>query len=96
MVIRLKWSTLDLRDITAYIKADNPSAAASFALTLIERTELLREFPEMGRVIPEHNDPALREIIQGNYRIIYRFSSRQSKVQIVRLWHGARGMPKLS
>jgi plasmid stabilization system protein ParE len=26
----------------------------------------------MGRIVPEKNDPTIRELIEGNFRIIYR------------------------
>lgn len=39
--------------------------------TIIKRAESLVKFPHIGRVVPEFCSEDLREIIEGNYRIIY-------------------------
>ncbi|TAN39184.1 MAG: type II toxin-antitoxin system RelE/ParE family toxin [Verrucomicrobia bacterium] len=39
-------------------------------------------------VIVEFNKVALREIILGNYRIVYRF--KKDVVEILAIYHGAR------
>ena len=62
---------------------------------LISRTELLAEFPEIGRTVPEFRRSDLREIIHGSYRIIYRLGTDQPIVEIVRFWHAARGFPQI-
>jgi len=53
----------DLRDIVRYISLDNPDAAIRFGRFLISRTRLLVKFPELGRMVPEFQDPLIREII---------------------------------
>jgi toxin ParE1/3/4 len=98
MAVHLTWSLLaenDLRDLVTYIRAANPLAAESFAASLIEQIELLADFPELGRMVPERNDPAIREMIYRRYRIIYRFPREKTKVEIIRLWHAARDTPDL-
>lgn len=99
MAVQLTWSPLaenDLQDLVAYIASANPEAARVFAISLIEQIELLGNFPEMGRTVPERNDPLIREIIFRQYRIIYRVASARAGVEIIRLWHAARGVPRLS
>ena len=57
MACKLIWSPEalnDLRDIVRYIAIDNPEKAGSFGIALIGKVELLANFPEMGRVVPEH------------------------------------------
>lgn len=51
----------------------------------IERVGL---FPESGRVVPEANDSALREVVYSNYRIVYRVTPEA--VEVVAVYHGAR------
>ena len=41
----------DLNEIVAYIAKDNPAAAEKFGIHLIERIELLKSFPRLGRVV---------------------------------------------
>lgn len=49
----------------------------------------------MGRVVPEFDEPTIREIVVRAYRVIYRVDHRDSRVDIARVWHGARGTPQL-
>jgi len=49
----------------------------------------------MGRIVPELDDPAVREIIHGSYRIIYEFYQNSDTIYVLRFWHAARGVPKV-
>jgi plasmid stabilization system protein ParE len=53
--------------------------------------QVLAEFPELGSVVREFGDPAWRQLSQPPYRIIYHLNREQQTVEIVRIWHGARG-----
>jgi len=57
--------------------------------------EHLTDFTESGRLVPEFNDPAIREIIRRPCRIIYRVKSPEGIVDIARACHVARGIPGL-
>jgi len=50
--------------------------------------ERLEQFPQSGRMVPERNDSAIREILLGNYRIVYRV--RGDVVELVTIHHGAK------
>ena len=54
----------------------------------------LRDFPELGRVVPEFAHPSIREIVVRSYRVIYRLDHAGRRVDIARFWHGARGNPE--
>jgi ABC-type methionine transport system ATPase subunit len=57
----------------------------------IHKTEYVRRlefFPESGESVQEYQRPDVREIVFGNYRIIYRFDGRQ--ITIITVYHGAR------
>lgn len=62
----------DLRDIVRYISLDSPERAVDLGQFLVSSTKRLADFPEMGRVVPEFDDPSLREIVVRSYRVIYR------------------------
>ena len=49
----------------------------------------------MGRVVPEFDDPCIREIIVRSYRVIYRLDHGDCRVDVARFWHGARGNPEI-
>ncbi len=85
----------DLREIVRYISFDNPVRAESFGSELIDRTRLLISFPEMGRVVPEFDEPDIREIIHKSYRIVYRVRPEKRMIEVSRFWHGARGTPNV-
>jgi plasmid stabilization system protein ParE len=83
----------DLRAISIFIARDNPAAALQLGDVIFQRMDSLRSFPELGRVVPERGEPNIREIVVGNYRVVYRFRREQKTVEILRVWHGARGEP---
>ena len=85
----------DLREIVRYISFDNSVRAESFGRELITKTRSLVSFPEMGRVVPEFDEPDIREIIHKSYRIVYRVQHEKRMIEVSRFWHGARGTPHL-
>lgn len=98
MALKLIWSPsarLDLKDIATFIAEDRPSAAERFVRSALEVVERLANFPKSGRIVPEIGDPAIREVIRKPCRIIYRVDSAKRTVQVVRVWHAARGTPDL-
>ena len=84
----------DLRDIVRYISLDSPERALSFGEFLISNTKRLGDFPDWGRAVPEFSNPDIREIIVRSYRVIYRVSRAEKRVDVIRFWHGARGTPE--
>ena len=85
----------DLEQIVRYIALDSPERAKNFGYALIDQALSLGPFPEMGRVTPEIDDPAVREIVHGAYRIIYELRREPSAIYVLRFWHAARGTPEL-
>ena len=78
----------DLRSIHEYISRDSHRYAERFVEKIIERVDQLVAFPKSGRIVPEFNIETIRELIEGNYRIIYKISTNQ--ISIVRVHHSAR------
>ena len=68
-------SVNDLRNIAEFIEKDSVKYASLTIQRLINVEHLLEENPRIGRKVPEtgHKD-RIREIIQGNYRIIYQIA----------------------
>jgi len=85
----------DLGDIVRYISLDSPERAMLFGQFLISSIKRLSDFPEMGRILPEFDDPSIREIVVRSYRIIYRVDHGEHRVDVARFWHGARGAPEI-
>ena len=78
----------DLQAITEFIAKDSPQYASLFAINVFNAVERLVDFPESGRIVPERNDPQLREIIFGNYRIVYRL--HRQTAELLTIHHAAR------
>ena len=98
MDFKIVWtlrSREDLRDITTFISKDNPPAALKLGDQIFARVDSLEQFPELGRVVPERNQPHIREIVVKPYRIVYRVHLKEKFLEILRVWHGARGEPEI-
>ena len=83
----------DLDSAAEYISRDSPRYAAAFTREVLKSVSSLRQFPRHGRIVPEFDDPSLRELIVQSYRLIYRI--RGNKITILGLIHGARDLPRL-
>jgi plasmid stabilization system protein ParE len=76
------------------IGGDNRAAAERMGLTIFDRTRMLAEFPQAGRVVPEERHPNVREIVVEPYRVIYELNANRLTVDVLRVWHAARGRPE--
>jgi toxin ParE1/3/4 len=99
MVYRTLWTdqaVADLREISKFIGRRNPQAAIRLGEAMFARVERLADFPFMGRMVPEVGRSNLREIIYGSYRIFYRVIERTMMIEVLRVWHAARGEPDIA
>lgn len=78
-------------EIAGYIAQDKPSAAEKWIDTIFKKVGTLSSTPEIGRVVPEIRNSQFRELIYGNYRIIYRIEENQISILTVR--HGMQILP---
>ena len=78
----------DLREIRAFIARDAPATASAFVRRLRQSVERLREFPRSGQIVPELGREDIRELLKGNYRIVYRVA--EDCVEILTVYHSAR------
>jgi toxin ParE1/3/4 len=62
----------NLLSIRRYIAADNPTAANRWVERLKERARSSLHSPFAGRKVPEFSRDDIRELIEGNYRIVYQ------------------------
>ena len=73
----------DLEDICAYIARDNLQAAEAWIDRLISKADKVSAHPRAGRVVPEIEDPDIREVFLKSYRIIYRVEPQRIVVLTV-------------
>ena len=92
--MRIIWAPLAVdraTEIAEYIAQDKPSAAEKWINTVFSKVEQLKSAPEIGRIVPEINNRQFRELIYGNYRIIYRIEKKQISILTIR--HGKQILP---
>lgn len=80
----------DLGAIFAYIAQDSEQYAWLTVREFVAATARLREFPEIGRVVPELNRPDVRELVWRSYRIVYQFAAAQHEARILTVFRGER------
>ena len=94
MAWRVRWSEPawdSLQRQATYIARDSPRYAAALIREAREAARSLRQFPNRGRVVPEEDNPGLRELIVfRSYRMLYQVLQPQREVHIVAFIHGAR------
>lgn len=78
----------DLVEIGKYIATDDRRVARLWVARLKERTAALALSPGMGRQVPELGRDDVRELIEGNYRIVYR--TTPAAVEILPIFEGHR------
>jgi plasmid stabilization system protein ParE len=85
--MRVTWSPLAIdraAEAAAYIAKDSPTAARRWVDELFKAAASLARLPERGRRVPELPRPDLRELLFGNYRIVYRIEPRRIAILTVR------------
>lgn len=91
MAVQIRWSpkaVRGLQEICNYIEQNSEYYAILFAKRVFNSIINLKEFPLSGRIVPEYNNPNLREKIFENYRIVYRI--KEDVLEIVAVCHGSR------
>lgn len=92
--MKIFWSPLAIErasEIAEYIAQDKPSAAENWIDTIFSKIDKLISSPEIGRIVPEIKNNQFRELIYGNYRIIYRIEKKQISILTIR--HGMQILP---
>lgn len=77
-----------LRDVTSYIERFSVPAAKRTRARILGRLRQLSEHPESGRIVPEYEVRAVRELIEGPYRVWYRLGN--DRIEVLAILHGAR------
>ena|SRR5438067_4902290 len=83
----------NLREICSYISRDNPTAAKAMGKGILEHVKILASFPFIGPPFPRNSAGPVREIVYRNYRIFYEVNEAAKSVEVLHVWHGARGEP---
>ena len=91
-MVVIKWtdqSLDDIQNIAAFISRDSRKYARIMVSRIMERTLILKSQPQAGRIVPELKKENVRELILGNYRIIYRIVTKK-QIDIMTVHHSSR------
>jgi|SRR6187401_315085 len=91
-MVTIEWTEIsiqDLKEIFDFIAADSIRYAAITTTKIYQKVQLVAHNPYVGRMVPEYNEKSIREVIEGNYRVIYRIKN-PNQVNILRVLHSAR------
>ena len=84
--MKLRWTaraSQDLKEIGHYIAEDNKIAARNWVERIRKQAQNICQTPFAGRVVSELGQEDIREIVFGNYRIVYRVSKEVLEVLTV-------------
>jgi toxin ParE1/3/4 len=91
-MVKLVWTEAineDLKEIFDYIAKDSVRYASITVNKIYNRAQDIIANPYIGRIVPEINIKFIREVISGNYRIVYKIIN-EFQVDILRVYHSAR------
>lgn len=95
-MVRIKWlksAKDDLKEIYDYISLDSKRYARFQIEKIQAKTQILKTHINIGKVVEEFGEEFVREIVEGNYRIIYKIVAA-NQVHILMVHHGARDLHK--
>ena len=83
----------DLEAIREFITRDSRRYADLVVERLVTAVDILGEFPQSGRMVPEHSRSDLRELVRPPYRIVYRLLG--DRIDILTVFRASRQIPDL-
>ncbi len=79
----------DLEDIAEYIAKNSVHYAQVTVEELFYATDILEKFPKSGLKVPEFSDESIRQLIRGNYKIVYKIVTIH-RIDILTVYNSAR------
>jgi toxin ParE1/3/4 len=90
--VALRFAESALADLESirdwYVEKDVPEVGERLIGEIVASIESLADHPDMGRIVPEFDQPFLRELIRPPFRIVYRRDPKH--VRVVRVWRSER------
>ena len=95
-MVRIIWTELavsELHEIYAYISHDSKIYAKRQIVSIKNKTKVLKSSKYIGKVVDEIGIPVIRELMEGNYRIIYKILN-EKEISILTIHHSSRNLAK--
>lgn len=80
---------IDLEEIESIIGEASPTIARAFINKIFDKIDLLVDYPLIGKQVREFENPKIRELLQGRYRIVYYLKTDQ-EIEVLRIIHGSK------
>ena len=77
-----------LNEALEFIAEESPDGARRVLHAALDLAASLESLSERGRIVPEYDDPTIRETFVYSYRLMYRIEAET--VTIITFLHGAR------
>jgi addiction module RelE/StbE family toxin len=91
-MVQVNWTDSalqDINDIGDYIAKDSLKYAEITVLRLFESVDILENHPLSGVMTPEFENESIRQLIRGDYRIVYHIIN-ESRIDILTVHNCAR------
>jgi toxin ParE1/3/4 len=83
----------DLKSIYDFISKGSKKYAQLELIKIKARTSVLKTTPLIGKEVLEKGNSSVRELVEGNYRIIYKIIDNE-KIDILTIHHSARDLTR--
>jgi len=80
-----------LEALVDYVSLTSPVYAEGMVSRIDQRLQLASTHPEIGRIVLDVENPALRELVVAPYRIFYRI--RPDAIEVLAIVHERRHLP---
>ena len=91
-MVEIRWTKQAIQDIdniAEFISKDSEHYAKIQVQRFFESTKVLVRFPTAGKIVTEKQDPSIREVLVGSYRVIYKIINK-SKIDMLTVHHSKR------
>lgn len=78
-----------VEQIGAFIEKDSPFQSRRVVQLIVKEARKLKEYPKIGKMIPEVQEERYRELRVFSYRIFYKIIDK-NRIAIVGVVHGSR------
>jgi toxin ParE1/3/4 len=85
--LKIIWSPLAIQKISEYadiIALDKPMVVEKWTEDIFDSIQRLSVLPYSGKIVAEIGQKDLREVFNGNYRVIYKILSNEIHILTVR------------
>ncbi len=96
-MVKVVWAERAIDDLTSIAEFSSrysENYASSIVSKLFNTVRVLKSMPRIGRMVPEKKDENIRELLVGNYRIIYEIKEEE-RIEVLMVHHSARPLTNI-